>query len=319
MKLPLKICALCMAVCLGVSPQGFAQVSESSQRPSRASRKAAQRPLKNVTYSFVAGKKLKLDLYYPAQRSLGPFPVVIYLHAGAWMGGNKGGKEIKHYLPYMLERGYAVASIEYRLAPKSKFPAQVEDSKCAVRFIRENGPSFMLDPARIGVLGASAGGHLGALMSVAQPSDGFEGTGGWPQQSSRVQAAVSLFGITDLPPLAKDPRNFEIIEKVFGVGQLERASPIDYINPGDSPCMLVHGILDSRVPPSQSQLMYDMLVQAGVPADLLMVEHAGHAMVPVGGIPNPSFNAQMSLILDFLDQHVKNAPADSPLDRTLTE
>jgi dipeptidyl aminopeptidase/acylaminoacyl peptidase len=144
-------------------------------------------------------------------------------------------------------------------------------------------------------------------MSVAQPSDGFEGEGGWQDQSSRVQAAVSLFGITDLPPLADDPRNVEILEKVFGFNQLERASPVDYVNPGDSPCMLVHGILDSRVPPSQSQLMYNKLVEAAVPAELLMVEHAGHAMVPVGGTPNPSFSGQMSLILDFMDQHVKNA------------
>jgi acetyl esterase/lipase len=167
MKLWFKICALCAAICLGASLNGGAQTRESDQRPSRASRKAAQRPLKNVTYSFVAGKKLKLDLYYPAQLSQGPFPVIIYLHAGAWMGGSKGGKEIKTYLPYMLERGYAVASIQYRLAPKSKFPAQVEDSKCAVRFLRKNGPSFMLDPARIGVLGASAGGHL-AFLEQAQ-------------------------------------------------------------------------------------------------------------------------------------------------------
>jgi acetyl esterase/lipase len=290
---------------------GCMTLTAAESRPTQSAYKAARRSLKNVTFAFVSGGRLRMDLHYPADLTQGPFPVIIYLHAGSWMGGSKGGREIRTFLPHFLDRGYAVASIEYRLAPKAMFPAQVEDAKCCVRFIRKNGGSFMLDGDRIGAFGLSAGGHLAALMSVAQSADGFEGSGGWSDQSSRIQGAVSLFAPTDLPPLADDPRNVEIIRKVFGFSQLERASPIEYVNSGDSPCMLIHGALDSRVPVSQSQAMHEKLTAASVPAELLLVQHAGHGMEPVGGMPDPAFNEWMGSAMDFLDQHVKGAPATS--------
>ena len=140
------------------------------------------------------GERNKLDLYLPPKAD-SPLPLIIWVHGGAWLGGSKagGGSALR-----MLGRGYAVASINYRLSNQAKFPAQIEDCKAAVRFLRANAKKYNLDPDRFGAWGASAGGHLVALLGTTGDVKELEGDGRNKEVSSRVQAVCDWFGPTDL-------------------------------------------------------------------------------------------------------------------------
>jgi acetyl esterase/lipase len=127
---------------------------------------------RDVTYCEPGGVALKMDLYLPGTRGTDPAPAVLYLHGGSWRAGDKS--EVDLLAPGVVASGYVVASINYRLVPQYRWPAQIEDAKCAVRFLKANAARFNLDPARIGVWGASAGGHLAALVGLAGPEAGLE-------------------------------------------------------------------------------------------------------------------------------------------------
>ncbi|MBV8520091.1 MAG: alpha/beta hydrolase [Acidobacteria bacterium] len=147
----------------------------------------------SLEYANVGGTSLQLDLRVPD--GAGPHPVILYLHSGAWITGDRtGGPALRQ-----ATRGYAVASIDYRLAPAWTWPSQIEDCKAAVRWLRANAARFHLDPNRIGVFGTSAGGHLAAVLGTSGGVDTLEGLSlGNPQFSSRVKAVVDLYGPTDL-------------------------------------------------------------------------------------------------------------------------
>jgi len=244
---------------------------------------------RNVTYGRASGVDLKMDIYYPRTAS-GPMPVLVYCHGGAWTTGDRtwitGSLDGK----VLLDRGYMLCSIDYRLAPKYMFPAQIEDAKCAVRFLRANASWYGIDPRRIGVWGDSAGGHLAALLGVTDSSAGFEGTGGYEDQSSRVEAVVDMFGPSDLTALPELP---QVLQDVFGASDpgsdvLKKASPVTYVSADDPPFLILHGDSDDIVPLSQSQLLRDRLVSAGVPATLVVVKNAGHGFESVGGPISPT-------------------------------
>ncbi len=168
---------------------------------------------RDVTYCTVGDVALKMDVYTPDTMT-NPAAAVIYVHGGGWTDGDKasgGSREIRE----MLARGYLVFAINYRLAPEYKFPAQIQDVKCAVRHLRANVAVYNLDPDRIGAWGNSAGGHLVSLLGVTDASAGFEGSGGYADQSSRVQAVVDGYGPADL---TQDFFGFAAWgNKVFGV------------------------------------------------------------------------------------------------------
>ncbi|HEY0372369.1 MAG TPA: alpha/beta hydrolase, partial [Thermoanaerobaculia bacterium] len=146
-----------------------------------------------LEYASPGGEPLLMDLRVPT--GAGPHPVILYLHSGAWITGDRtGGPAIRQ-----TSRGYAVASIDYRLAPEHIWPAQIEDAKAAVRWLRANAARFRLDPNRIGVFGSSAGGHIGAVLGTSGGVASVEGLElGNPQFSSRVKVVVDLYGPTDL-------------------------------------------------------------------------------------------------------------------------
>src|SRR4051812_34937100 len=159
---------------------------------------------RDVAYAAPAGEPLKLDFVAPA--GPGPHPCVVLLHGGAWKTGSRKdlstvrmdvGTPGKSLAEVLAAKGFATASVGYRLAPKHKFPAQIEDAKTAVRFLRANAAKFHIDPDRIGAMGFSAGGHIAALLGTADKSAGFEGDL-YPEQSSRVSCVVDFFGPTDL-------------------------------------------------------------------------------------------------------------------------
>jgi len=267
---------------------------------------------RDVTYGKVDAVDLKMDVYYPQKKADGPWPVVVYVHGGGWTRGDKAdGQEDRQLFTSLVDRGFLVVSVNYRLAPQYKFPAQIEDVKCAVRYLRANAGKYNLDPERIGAMGGSAGGHLVSLMGVTDGDEGLEGTGGNPDQSSRVQAVVDMFGPSDLTvefeggAVARQLGNL-----VFGATDkdapiLKLASPITHITADDPPFLILQGREDTLVPPSQSQELYDRLTAGRVPAQLVLVEHAGHGFKPVGGEPSPSRVEIGALIGDFFEEQLK--------------
>src|SRR4051812_16305493 len=147
-----------------------------------------------MVFARVGERDLLLDLARPERG--GPYPAVLLLHDGGWIDGSR--KQFEQTLRTLAARGYVAVAADYRLAPQDRFPAPLEDCKAAVRWLRANAADHAIDPARVGVVGFAAGGHLACLLGVTVPEDGLEGAGGNPDQSSRVQAVVSFFGPTDL-------------------------------------------------------------------------------------------------------------------------
>jgi len=262
---------------------------------------------RNVTYGSASGVSLKMDIYYPRKAS-GLFPVVVYVHGGAWASGDRTWVTALLDIGVLLDRGYMICAIDYRLAPRYKFPAQIEDAKCALRFLRANASNYGIDPARIGAWGESAGGHLSALLGVTDSSAGLEGSGGWADQSSRVQAVVDMFGPSDLTDLPAELS--QILEDVFGTSDpesdaLKRASPLTYISGDDPPFLLLHGDSDYTVPLSQSQTLLDRLVSAGVPATLVVVKNSGHDFMSADGPISPTRAQLTVMVADFFDKYLR--------------
>jgi acetyl esterase/lipase len=260
----------------------------------------------DITYCTAEGVDLKLDLYFPDSMD-GPWPALLYVHGGAWQAGDKSGGAGYREVPDLVASGYLVASINYRLAPEYQFPAMIEDVKCAVRHLRANAAQYNLDPRRIGAWGSSAGGHLAALLGVTDASHGFEGQGGYAEQSSRVQAVVDLFGPADIR-FGTDA--IPTLERVFGTSDtsspiLQSASPVIYASADDPPFLILHGTDDPVVPPEHSQALYDALDAAEVEVTLVMVENAGHGFAPMDGPIDPSRAEITALIIEFFDSLFK--------------
>ena len=137
----------------------------------------------DVVYGKGGNEVLRLDLATPAQGA-GPFPALVCIHGGSWRSGDKSW--YRNQILTFAEQDYVAVSINYRLAPQYKFPAQVEDAKCAVRFLRAHAAEFKIDPAKLAAIGDSAGGHLALMLAFMDPADGLEGSGGYPEQSSKV-------------------------------------------------------------------------------------------------------------------------------------
>jgi len=271
----------------------------------------AQPPLpteRDVTYCTLDGVELKMDIYRPQQGSAAPTPALLYVHGGGWTGGDKRSGEGIRDIPELLARGYLVAAVNYRLAPRYKFPAMIEDVKCAVRFLRANAERYSINHDKIGAWGGSAGGHLVALLGTADATAGWD-VKQYLEQSSRVQAVVDMFGPTDLTVLFEGA-NPRLMEQVFGTSDrnsetLRKASPVNWVSSDDPPFLILHGERDPLVPVSQSQIFYEKLQAAGVPATFVIVKNAGHGFAPLGGPISPSRQELTKMIGDFFDQYLK--------------
>ncbi|MEW5826331.1 MAG: alpha/beta hydrolase fold domain-containing protein [Candidatus Bipolaricaulota bacterium] len=258
---------------------------------------------RDVTYGVADGVELKLDLYRPDDA--GPHPAMVFVHGGGWTSGDKSGWGSEASL--FAAAGYVAICVNYRLAPACRFPAAVEDVKAAVRWLRANAVALDIDPQRIGAMGSSAGGHLVAMLGVTDGSEGLEGETGDLELSSRVQAVVDYFGPTDLARAGglRDPAILAFI----GGTCAERpdvcraASPLTYVSHDDPPFLIAHGTQDARVPFEQSVFLRDALVHAGVEAELLALDGAGH-----GWRPSPTgegfYETALSAAIAFLDRHL---------------
>jgi len=265
---------------------------------------------RDVVYCCCEDCDLALDFYYP-ESDEGLLPVIIYLHGGGWYSGDKTSEFGQKDIPELVSRGYMVVAVNYRLAPKYKFPCQIEDVRAAVCFLRSNAEYYGIDPGRIGVFGESAGGHLAALLGVTGGSCLCCGDSGCTcqNQSSAVQAVVDLFGPADLEKTFEIDRSL-LMEHVFGTDDVEseiikEASPVTWVSPDDPPFLIMHGDSDNVVLFEQSRELYDKLVAAGVEASLVTVQNAGHEFVQVGGAISPSRSEITCMIADFFDRYLK--------------
>jgi acetyl esterase/lipase len=253
---------------------------------------------RDVSYSL-SDPSVKLDVYYPVSAT-GPVPAVVYVHGGGWYSGDKADPAGKDFIMPLVASGYLVAAINYRLAPRYQFPAQLDDVKSAVRFLRSNAARYSIDPARIGAIGDSAGGHLVALLGLTGGQDDAAG------ESDCVQAVVDLYGPADLT-LQFQNQNLLLLDHVFGTDDHESqivrdASPVTYVSAGAPPFLIIQGNKDDTVLPDQSEELFSRLQSAGVAASLLMVENAGHALVPVGGPISPDRSQIIGRIVDFFNE-----------------
>jgi len=265
----------------------------------------------NLIYAKPDGIPQYLDLYVPAMGK-GPFTLLVWVHGGGWAGGYRNIPYSKGALVWPVLKGnYAYATIEYRLSRTAIFPAQIEDCKSAIRWLRANAAKYNLDPDRIGVWGGSAGGHLVALLGTTGGVKTFD-VGENTDVSSRVQAVCDFFGPTDFLELARMPNHegknlLSAVNILLGGDPLDipekakQANPITFISKDTAPFLIIHGTTDGTVPPVQSQLLYDALVKAGVEARLHYVPNAGH-----GG---PAFETpEIGVMVEaFFDQHLKKA------------
>jgi acetyl esterase/lipase len=266
---------------------------------------------RDVVYAHISGVDLRLDVYYPTTWRA-PAPLAVFVHGGGWTSGDKSTSAGLIDKDELVGRGYVVASINYRLAPQYKWPAQIEDAKAAIRFLRANAARFGVDPARIGVWGSSAGGHLVAMLGAADANAGFDGSGGNDGVSSRVTAVVDQFGPADLTAADWGLSRSATASQVFGATSpndpvLVSASPVTYVTPDDPPFLIQHGEKDAVVPLSQSQILLARLLAAGVPASLTVVENAGHGFAATGGAISPTRLELSRQLADFFDRYVKNS------------
>lgn len=261
--------------------------------------------LTDVPYCTVDGQPQKMDLYFPS--SGGPWPVFLYVHGGGW---DKGDKAEGAGWKFLNGRGYLVVSVNYRLAAWNvKFPAMIEDVKCAVRSLRAHAAEYNLDPKRIGALGASAGGHLVALLGTSDKSAGWD-VGEYPDQSSRVQAVVAEAVFSDFTHTIYDsmltPMYFAFGDFPGTASRINvAASPVTYITPDDPPFLIIHGEKDGYAPPEQAQTLDARLKAAGVPSKLVIVQNATHGLTSWNGNSMaPSAEQINQTILDFLDANL---------------
>ncbi len=232
----------------------------------------------DIEYASAGGESQKLDACVPD--GPGPFPAVILVHGGGWNAGDKSGGPQKGYMAPMHDAltkgGFVWFSINYRLAPKHQYPANIEDVEAAIRWVKAHAAEYHVDPARIALSGESAGGHLVALAAVRMT------------EATRLAAVVPFYGRHELvgitmpgQPLSKN------LGQLFGhetldaatEARLHEASPLDHVRPGLPPFLLVHGTADASVPYEQSVALQARLKVSGVACDFITIKDGAHGMI----------------------------------------
>ncbi len=295
------------AIGLALMP-AWATPAVSQQRPAPPRLPEGVKVLRDLQYVEGGHERNRLDLYLPG-RAEGRLPLVVWIHGGGWQSSSK---EDCPAVP-LTAKGYALASINYRLSQHAAFPAQIEDCKAAIRWLRANAAKHHLDPARVGAWGGSAGGHLVALLGATGGVKELEGAGGNLDQSSRVQAVVDWYGPTDFATWdytlkggpGDQPRS--LVAMLIGgpvqenLEKARKASPKTYVGKDSAPFLIMHGDSDNIVPLKQSELLAEALKKAGVEVNLQIVEQSGH-----GG---PAFFSpeNRKLVEDFFAKHLGKA------------
>jgi acetyl esterase/lipase len=262
---------------------------------------------RDLQYAERESGPLALDLYLPERESAAP--LVVSIHGGGWQSGDRTqtGDVLE-----LVERGYAVASVSYRLTDAAAFPAQIRDCRAALRWLRTHAGEYGVDPDRVAAWGWSAGAHLAALLGTA-PEVTFhedrDGSDVHPEESHRVGAVLDWFGPADLLAMADQESDMDHAAADSPEGKLlggpvreradraRRASPVTHVDGTEPPFLVVHGSADGVVPRAQSDLLVSALADADDAVTSHVVAGGGH-----GGFDDPAVPA---LADDFLDRHLR--------------
>jgi acetyl esterase/lipase len=269
----------------------------------------------NVPYNNDADPRHLLDLYLPANAN-GKVPLVIFVHGGGWISNDKYADMgyMKKTIAEIVSSGFALASIDYRLATQAAFPALIQDCNRATSFLYDNANKYGLDRTRFAVMGFSAGGHLASLMGLAKNNNVAAFFMPNTTKAFSFKAVVDFYGPSELTSLksSEDPKSPEAV--LLGAAPLARpdlakvASPVTYVDKNDPPFLIIHGEKDNTVPNQQSKLLHGWLDVAGVPNELIIVKDAPHfgAMYDVDEVRNK--------VIGFLKKHLmwneKNAASN---------
>src|SRR5262245_40677956 len=278
--------------------------------PDSVSAQPAAKKIADVEYARSGTDALQLDLYQPANPSGGP--LLVWLHGGAWESGTKTA--IPAAVIGLTGRGYTIASVDFLPASAARFPGQVFEVKAAVRFLRSQARTYGYDATRIGILGASSGAHLAALVGTSNGEAELEGTlGEHLDQSSAVQAIVSYFGASNLTTILEQSTPFGVGVRQPALVRLlgglpsevepiaKLASPVFHVDASDPPLLLLHGDQDRQMPINQSHELEGAYERQGLDVDFIVVHDAGH------GGDEFYAPAHLDRLVTFLDSELRPA------------
>ncbi len=288
-----------------------AEPQRQAGRPNPFQPPEGVRLVPDVPYAGNDNPRQQVDLLLPEEpKGDAPLPVVVWIHGGAWRGGDKRGG-IRQLADLVASGNYAGVSVAYRLSAEAVWPAQIHDCKAAIRWIRAHAEKHNLDPQRIGVWGSSAGGHLVAMLGTSANVQQLEGDlGPHTDQKSTVRCVVDFFGPSELLSMGQYPSRIdhdaaESPESRLVGGPLQErkeaarnASPITYVSGDDPPFLIVHGTEDPAVPFNQSERLEAALRAAGVDVTFIKVQGGGH-----GGFRSPELLRRVAL---FFDKHLRD-------------
>ena len=258
----------------------------------------------DVVYGQGGDRELRGDLFVPSDDSEAR-PGIIFIHGGGWRGGVR--TQFRRHAAHMATLGCVGLCIEYRLSGEAPFPAAVEDCKCAVRWMRARADQYGIDPAKLAAVGGSAGGHLASMLGVTDASVGLEGAGWHPEQSSKVAAVASFNGVGDMKALVSHRGAISAAAEWLGgmPGDLPDmytlASPITHVDATSAPFLLLHGDADTTVPIEQSIGMEERLKQAGVRAEVFVVEGAPHGFFNRSPWYEPALERMAQFLVEVLE------------------
>lgn len=276
------------------------------------------RKMFDLSYASISPAQ-KLDIYWPADGN-GPFPVVISIHGGAFMGGDKRDVQLTPMFE-VLKHGYALVGVNYRMSAEAKFPALIHDIKAAIRWVRANAEQYLFDPSKIATWGGSAGGYLSLMAGVAAGIPELDDPSlGNADQPDHVQAVVSWFPPTDflkmdaqleesgfLPPPEfahsgeNSPESLLLGQKITEIPELVRlANPETYLRPGLPPFFIQHGQMDDIVPYQQSRKFAQKLAA-------IAPHSVTHEVLPHARHADPAFETPQNVhkVLDFLNRTLR--------------
>lgn len=265
---------------------------------------------RNLTYCH----SQSLDLYIPRGAVTRPLPVAVYIHGGGMTAGDKADLS-PVFLDALASAGYAVASVNYRLAPGSRFPAQIEDVKCAIRYLRAKAPRYGLNAREVFAFGTSVGGQLVTLAALTGPYSAWD-AGPYRAEPATLRAVADMFGPANLTQRASG-FSASGIQQVFGRGDrgdLVLASPVHFVAANSPPILIVQGVNDTKVLESQAIELYKDLKAAGDQTQLVLVANMGHMFVQTG--PQPIYPTLRQIAQDmvrfFNNYRHGGQPSDPP-------
>lgn len=271
----------------------------------------------DLPYADSDNPRQRLDLYLPEEPDEAALPVIVFLHGGGWVEGDKGDGAVR-VLPFVTSGEYAAVSVGYRLADEATWPAQLHDGKAAIRWVKANAAEHGLDPERIAVWGRSTGAHLALMLGLTGDEPELEGElGSHTDRNGAVDGVVNFFGVTDMPALVDLPSAFDRSSpdapeaRLLGGAlpdQAERAkaaSPITYVSEDDPPVLTLHGT-DDLVAPYEQAVRLDLALQdAGVASYFITVPGADHGNFPAEAEER---------VAAFLDKVLRDADIEVPTE-----